>query len=216
MTLLKYGKTDSKNSEPKSNTEEWKESTNRYVGQVNFSGKKNEKDFRQKELDEAEQKGYEAGYAKGIQETEDRFQMEVMFLKNKNQQLSDEQNYLLNRIKQKIDDRILAFNSEFEQSIKVLLTMLLKKILGNEFTLDSKKLFAVVKQSVEEFSKNKKVIVYVNPKHEDAFLKLENNELIIFGTDSALDDFDFYVKQEYARLDGRLETIIKQSIASLM
>ena len=157
MTLLKYGKSGgSEKNEPKNVGATWKESNNRYVGQANFPEKKNEKDFRQKELEEAEKKGYEAGYSKGIQEMEDRFHMELMFLKNKNQQLGDEQNYLLNRIKQKIDDRILTFSNEFEQSVKVLITMLLKQILGHEFAIDSKKLFAVVKQSVEEFSREKK------------------------------------------------------------
>lgn len=168
-----------------------------------------------------QEKSFEEGYAEGKSEAEAHRQAEIDALLEKNAELTQKnadllkiQSDLLSQIKEKINEETIKLSTTLQDEIKEVIFQITKAILKTELSLHPEKLIFSIKEALSFFSKDKKTTLCVHPEAKKSLGESLPGGDVLIEENSALNPFDFYITQEYSKLDAEFEGRIKQSIES--
>ncbi|MCS5711424.1 FliH/SctL family protein [Candidatus Berkiella aquae] len=151
---------------------------------------------------ELNQKGYDAGFAKGYAEGLQKVEQEMQLQKRQLESL----------IKQLHEDN-QAISQEKEQAILLFVKSLCEKVLHKELATSSETIANVITQALKMIDNSgKEIRIACHPK---LYEKIQNEDFngysrIIFETQPQLADFEFKIESEKQKICFNLESLLNR------
>ena len=165
--------------------------------------------------DAFEQKHFDEGYQKGKLETEEKLNAEIESLKQQNSDTLKKQSDLLSEIADKISQETLKFTTEFDETIKDIILKISQAVIQAELTLAPEKIKHAISDALLEVRNVKDIKLFIHPDNAPLLADMMKEKNIVLSTDSNLGMQDFYITNEFSRIEGGLVERINQSIESV-